>query len=129
MYVAGYAVRAPIASALQDRERTEIPVDEGVGIGADPGGVAPNALMRPVAVAPMRARPVLCDSSRTMQHGAAQMRRNALDGWDGPKAQSTMAFAWYVRDRDHRGGAPRIERMETIRCVAATDSSWRAMMR
>jgi len=25
------------------------------------------------------------------------------DGWEGPKAASAMAFAWYVWDRDHKG--------------------------
>jgi hypothetical protein len=38
------------------------------------------------------------------------------DGWDGPKAQSAMAFAWFVWDRDHRGGAPKIQRIGTTRC-------------
>jgi hypothetical protein len=38
------------------------------------------------------------------------------DGWQGPKAQSAMAFAWFVWDRNHRGGKPKIERIGTKRC-------------
>ena len=38
------------------------------------------------------------------------------DGWEGPKAQSAMAFAWFVWDRNHRGGKPKIERIGTKRC-------------
>src|ERR1700728_3777213 len=60
------------------RTRAQDDVDQSVGVGADLGGGAANALMGPVAVAPMRTRHVLGDCSRTMRQGAAQMRGDAL---------------------------------------------------
>lgn len=39
------------------------------------------------------------------------------DGWDGPRASSAIAYAWFVWDRDHRGPATinRISWRETSR--------------
>jgi hypothetical protein len=37
------------------------------------------------------------------------------DGWDGPRASSAMAFAWFVWDRDHHGAA-KIQRLSQTRC-------------
>ena len=60
------------------RPRAQDDVDQSVGVGPDLGGVAANALMGPVTIAPMRARHMLGDGGRTMRQGAAQMRRHTL---------------------------------------------------
>jgi hypothetical protein len=36
-------------------------------------------------------------------------------GWDGPRAGSGMAFAWFVWDRRHRG-APKVKRIGFTKC-------------
>src|SRR5271165_6744121 len=41
------------------RARAQDDVDQSVGVGADLGGITTNALMRPVAIAPMGARHML----------------------------------------------------------------------
>jgi hypothetical protein len=56
--------------------------------------LAASRRMRPVAVAPMRARHVLRNRGRTMRHGAAQMRCDAL------AAQENL---------DGSGGDPRLD--------------------
>ena len=60
------------------RPRAQDDVDQSVGVGPDLGGVAANALMGPITIAPMGARHMLGDGGRTMRQGAAQMRRHTL---------------------------------------------------
>src|ERR1700688_1639185 len=60
------------------RPRTQDDVDQSIDVWPDFGGLAANALMCPVAIAPMGARHMLGDGRRTMRQDAAQMRCHTL---------------------------------------------------
>ena len=60
------------------RPRAQDDVDQGGGVVADRGGLAADPLMRPVAIAPVRARHVLRHRGRPMPAQAAQMDGDPL---------------------------------------------------
>src|SRR6266702_587845 len=60
------------------RPRAQDDFDQSVRVGPDLGGIATNALMRPVTVAPVGARHMLGDGGRPMGQCAAQMGRDTL---------------------------------------------------
>src|ERR1700719_1186275 len=85
------------------RARAQNDVDQRVGVGADLGGVTANALMCPVAVAPVRTRHMLRDRCRAMRHGAAQMGRHALatqENLDGPGGDACLDVLPYETMRN-----------------------------
>ena len=64
------------------RPRAQDDVDQGGGVGADLAGLAADALMRPVAVAPMRTRHVLGHGGRPMRAmGCARCEATRLPRW------------------------------------------------
>ena len=60
------------------RARAQDDLDQRRGVVADRGGLALDPLMRPVAVAPVRARHVIGDRGRPMRAQAAQMGGHQL---------------------------------------------------
>jgi hypothetical protein len=76
------------------RPRAQDDIDKRGGVGADRGGLAADALMRPVAIAPMRTRHVLGDGRRPVRAQAAAMTGDALAA---------------VEDLDRRHGDPRFD--------------------
>src|SRR4051794_17414105 len=79
------------------RPRTQDQIDEPGSVGADLGRLAPHALMRPVAVAPMRAGHVLRHGGGPVRTGRAQVRGDAfaamedLDGGGGDPGLDLLA--------------------------------------
>src|SRR3984885_12271131 len=85
------------------RTRAQDDVDQSVGVGADLGGGAANALMGPVAVAAMLTRHVLGDRRWPMRQSAAQVRGDALaaqENLDGPCGDSRLDLLVYETVRN-----------------------------
>ena len=76
------------------RSRTKNEIDQSKGTGADQSGVALDALVGPVAIAPMRAWHVLSHGRCTLGPGVPQMRGDALA---------------FVKDLDRRYGDTRLD--------------------
>lgn len=92
------------AEALfQMRPRPQDDVDQGVGVGADLGGLGTNTLMGPVAKTAMRARHMLGNRRRAMRQGAAQMRRHPLtaeENLDGLLSDASLDLLMHEVVRD-----------------------------
>ena len=76
------------------RPRAQDHIGQDGGVVADRGGLAADALMRPVAIAPVRTRHVLGDGGRPMRPGAAAMAGDPLAA---------------MEDLDRGGGDPRLD--------------------
>ena len=76
------------------RPRAQDHVDQHGGVGADRGGLAADALVGPVAIAPVRTRHVLGDGGRPMRAQAAAMAGDPFAA---------------MEDLDCRGGDPRLD--------------------
>src|ERR1700680_1295107 len=79
---------------LRMRPRAQDHIGQDGGVVADRGGFAANALMRPVAITPVRTRHVLGDGGRPMRPGAAAMAGDPLSA---------------VEDLDRGRGDPRLD--------------------